>query len=1295
MKKRLTAVLLLTEIILGMMGGSMASAIADDGVDTFEAKTTVIVTLTSSPLVDYALAFKSDNITLRDFFMSDACSSYAEIIQNGQDAVIERIKETVKDADFSQSIRYNAVKNGFTVTLPADQIKTVQKIDGVLSAEPVREFENIKTQTDKLEAINSREYGMAAKSKINVQAAYDKGYTGKNQLIAIIDNEFEVTHDVFSVMPSEGKWDLKTLKKMNSVVSFNAADEYTINEIYKNKKIVFAFDYGDIDQETSSGDENHFHGTHVAGIAAGNNGGKDGFEFKGTAYDAQLALMKVADDDDTFIDSAIYAALDDAVKLGPDVINCSFGANIYGYDDPEDELYDKLGELGINTAVAAGNSSHIYTDDGFQFIPTDVIQYNTVASPSSYRSQLSVASIYPDTYYTQLSMKLNEEQIIAYENFWDIWSYDDPKVFIDYFAKDTEYVYLNATGKKSDYDNWSVKGKIVFVDRGGIEFSEKVSIAKKHGAAGVVIVDDRPKEGGWSLILGTNDLPCALVGQDTALYLKEHPKGTLQCSDEFTECMSGMKGKVSEFSSYGPASDLRLKPEIAAPGSDIISSCPGNSYGIISGTSMASPCTAGAMAVLRQYAEETEICKEMTPRQREEYIYSLMMSTADPMMYLDEGKENLYYSPRLQGAGVINLGKAITTETYLTVNGNRPKGEMLDNKNGEFSFHFEIRNNSNKEQTYHFDSVLETDGYEDVETRYLNTFSPVNIKEYAEVIFGVDGEEADTVSVMPRSVKTVDVSIRLDPDFVKKYNIPFSNGFYVDGFVMLNSDSGVSLNLPFLGFCGDWSKAPIFDKITLTGEESILRTNNNFCVIAGSGDTEEERYHYTSGVVFYTAGMNYYNNAGYMPVEYAFGRDSIKNSGLSKSKLINNAFMLPEFALLREVKDYTVSVSDLSGKIIFEYNFGSVSNNEKVFCALLAASALEEFDHAMDGVPDGEYIYTVSGKKIGTDGMPGKEEKCSVSIKFDNNKPTMENFVLSKDEEGKLLLTATYKDENYIQAIDVEMKDKTTKKYVSLGQMIFHGMAFEDMMKELSHKLEDDNTKYTVVYDITGLMDGLDEINGTENYETDGTYNFSKKDLILTAYDYALNGSDPIKLDLNSYGKAVLTVVDTDGKPVEGAVISYGDTEYISDKEGKITIVNLPVSKVELKVQSMPKKYTITKENVTLFLNSKHYNMEQTLKLAKPCASEPSTKPEQSSKSEQSSKFEQSSKISGSSEFSETSRFDNKNINSNTVNYETSTAERVVVFEPTGDDRSVRVTVFLLAVAGLLVLALTKKHKTV
>lgn len=109
---------------------------------------------------------------------------------------------------------------------------------------------------------------------------------------------------------------------------------------------------------------------------------------------------------------------------------------------------------------------------------------------------------------------------------------------------------------------------------------------------------------------------------------------------------------------------MKLKPEISGVGGSIYSTVDpaisGSYYGNMSGTSMASPQIAGAMAVLIQYLDENY--PELSGAEQRRVAAALLMSTANPLFATD----TLEYSPRAQGSGLADLVKATTTKAYLT-----------------------------------------------------------------------------------------------------------------------------------------------------------------------------------------------------------------------------------------------------------------------------------------------------------------------------------------------------------------------------------------------------------------------------------------------------------------------------------------------------------------------------------------------------------------------------------------------------------------------------------------------------
>jgi hypothetical protein len=104
---------------------------------------------------------------------------------------------------------------------------------------------------------------------------------------------------------------------------------------------------------------------------------------------------------------------------------------------------------------------------------------------------------------------------------------------------------------------------------------------------------------------------------------------------------------VAGFSSIGPTPySLQLKPDVTAPGVNILSSLPGASWGLLSGTSMAAPHVAGAAALLKQRHPSWTVAQ----------IKSALMLTGDAAYADDEATKEA--TPLQQGGGRINLPRA-------------------------------------------------------------------------------------------------------------------------------------------------------------------------------------------------------------------------------------------------------------------------------------------------------------------------------------------------------------------------------------------------------------------------------------------------------------------------------------------------------------------------------------------------------------------------------------------------------------------------------------------------------------
>ena len=763
------------------------------------------------PIVDLLDAYEATDKTMSfsEFALeSDEAKETVEKVAAQKDQILSKLDELA--IGYTTGDDYSVLMTGFEIVIRAGDFnaicKTLDTDIDVMVCEVYLPAETQLVEND----VNVYDTGIIDSSMVK--------YDGTGTVVAVLDTGIDYAHPAFSVenfnSTNLGMTYEDVAKLVGNTIASTQYAGLTAADVYYSEKIPYMFDYADQDPDAYS--THNMHGTHVSGIILG----KDD-TITGVAPNAQLVSMKVFSDVyDSAKTSWILSALEDCVVLGVDAINMSLGTSC-GFSRPSDEhamtdVYDRIKETGISMIVAASNDYHSAqgsTKNG-NLPLTSNPDVGTVGSPSTLDGALSVASINgvktPYLKHGETIMYFNESNTNAGKerNFFETLLGDKQSMEI-------EFVVIPGVGRAADYTGLDVNGKIALVRRGDTTFEEKAVIAQNQGAAGIIIYNN--VAGDIKMNCGDATLAMCSINQDDGEYLAETGGGVLSISKDQT---SGPF--MSDFSSWGPTPDLKIKPEITQHGGNILSAETGGGYDRISGTSMACPNLCGLALLLRQYVSEN--FPELSDNNVElnHMVYRLMMSTADIVI----NKNGEPYAVRKQGAGLANLLKSIETKAVILTydeNGevmSKTKLELGDDKEktGVYEMTFAVQNFGTTALSYDVGAHVLTEGVSETLTAHGETTVTQTAYALEGAVLEITNIEGGTrngmnITVNGGSTAKVTVKITLS-DADKKYmDDSFENGMYVEGFITLTATAGteVNMNVPYLAFYGDWTVAPQLD----------------------------------------------------------------------------------------------------------------------------------------------------------------------------------------------------------------------------------------------------------------------------------------------------------------------------------------------------------------------------------------------------------------------------------------------------------------------------------------------------
>ena len=944
--------------------------------------------------------------------------------QSAHDAMRARIAAAVEGvvpgAQVTTVRDYTHALDGFAIEAPASALSAIQQVEGVKAAFIEGTHKPMETAAE-----GSGAPVLANASSLAMTRANQTTQKGDGQVIEVIDSGLQTDHDAFSGSMDgvDARMSQADAQALAGTLPHGSAGTYV------NSKIPFAYDYADNDANvvpTSTKDMSH--GTHVAAIAAANGG-----EVRGTAPNAQIIVAKVVHDaDGVMSDSALLAALDDALVIKPDVINISLGDDAGMSSDAGSifaGVYEKLTDAGITVNAAAGNAfSNAYGNNSGQNKPfaTDP-DTGTLGEPASYQSTLAVASVDNQEALSYVSLG---DRTIAYRTALDGQGQAVPGLR-DIPEKSYRVVDAGAGGgdeldKYAGTNRLSLADAIVLEDKGGADTRTGTAMTDELKAsyltgfpstpAALMIADTDESDSPYQSILGaTTTMPTVTITKKDGEAIRQALSAANGADVYLSVTHSGIvlasnNPTASEFSAWGVTPDLRLKPEIAAPGGDIMSAYLGNQYQRLSGTSMASPQVAGISALVRQRLAADPAFSAMSATDKNALVTNLLMGTAHPLIDLELG-DGTYYSPRKVGAGAVDALAATTATVYPSVVGaadpSRPKADLGDGTTG-WTFQVRLTNLSDAAHTYTLGGQALS---EMVEEGLFAEHSQNWAGQGISLTFTGDGlaEAGGTqqVTVPANSNATVTVAVTPEAEFAAFAAQNTPKGTFVDGAVTFTSgDETPSLTVPYLGFYGSWGAPSVFDGKWSDNETTPVHVYRSALVNAHSSIP--------------LGSLNPMSEQQDLTLVTTINTQRLIMSRAPWAEAPNT--VLPMTGMLRSVPSMTLTYRNSAGQSVRSYTINRVRKSlydlESGWTKPGEFSgedpAFDGYDQSGNALPDGRYTLSI---EAATDGPSSQTHQMSYEFTLDTKAPVISNMTVSGEGDARTV-SFDVTDSSPVAAID-------------------------------------------------------------------------------------------------------------------------------------------------------------------------------------------------------------------------------------------------------------------------------------
>ena len=791
--------------------------------------------------------------------------------------------------------RFGMLLKGFSAWVETSDIPALEAQPGVASVKPVRAYKPVDDD---------------ANLETGATAARKTGLDGRGTVVSIVDTGIDIKHQDMR-LDAEGK----------AAAKLKAADGFT-------DKVPYGYNFADRNNNAKDTTASQ-HGMHVAGIVAA-NGGADADavtngRVNGAAPEAQLLAMKVFSNDPAKSESAytddIVAAIEESVRRGADVINMSLGSpdGVDSADQGEALAIANAQHAGVQVIAAAGNDGLSTSTRGDEVDALGLLDNGALGSSAAAPAAWSVASIN------------NAHKIVTAAK--ATWEGGSAEVGYQQQAGPADLevhkLWPAGIGKPAQVPA-EVKGNWALIERGEISFADKVKNATAKGATGVIIFNNA--DGGNDIPgmagIDGSKVPVSGMGHDDGQKLADVMQSGKEVSIQLTTSNKLVDNPdpllASSFTSWGATPDLNFKPEIAGVGGSVYSTLNDNKYGVMSGTSMATPNVAGLSALMLQSLRKTN--PGLSRVAADSTLRTAMSNTAEILKY----SSGVPLAPRQIGAGLAQVDRATKTHVLATVDG-KPNAALKE-VNSARKVNIALTNLGDKPQTFTTSQtcVINEDHSGD------NPLTSCSTGEKASA-------ETSTVTVPAHG--TAKVSWTVTPKS--------GDAHWIEGWFKFSSTdpSQPDLALPYMGFVGNWNAEDIIDTPIYSKTPSVM-----------SQVFGEKNPHKT---VLASKAL------GSMTVERGVGHNFFSPNG---DGMLDTIFA--QTLLLRSAQELKFSVVDANGKTVRE--LGSDRDLQHMLLnklALISTNAADsDPDRGWDGkvwdakkgafvtAPEGKYTFTVQAR---------------------------------------------------------------------------------------------------------------------------------------------------------------------------------------------------------------------------------------------------------------------------------------------------------------------------------------------